>query len=58
MDAVQARGVRVVVVSTQHPDAWNNAHYKAADELLDAADEYVPIEHIRKFIEREDRRSR
>jgi len=55
VEAVQSRGVRVVVISTQHSDAWKNAHYRASDELLDAADEVILIENIRRFIEREER---
>jgi uncharacterized LabA/DUF88 family protein len=51
--AVAARGVRVVVVSTQHEEAYRRAHYRASDELLDAADEFISIESIRRFIERE-----
>jgi uncharacterized LabA/DUF88 family protein len=50
--AVGSRGVRVVVVSTQHPDAFNKANYRASDDLLDASDEFVAIESIRKFIQR------
>jgi uncharacterized LabA/DUF88 family protein len=51
--AVGSRGVRVVVVSTQHPDAFTSANYRASDDLLDAADEFVSIESIRRFIRRE-----
>lgn len=58
VNAVAARGVRVVIVSTQHEDAWRNAHYRASDELLDAADEFIPIESIRHHIEREERPAR
>lgn len=50
--AVAAKGVRVVVVSTQHPDAMGTAHYRASDELLDAADEFIPIESISRLIQR------
>ena len=57
VEAIQSRGVRVVVVSTQHPEAWSKAHFRASDELLDAADEVILVEHLRKFIEREDRPS-
>jgi uncharacterized LabA/DUF88 family protein len=50
--AVGARGVRVVVVSTQDEGAYKRAYYRASDDLLDAADEFISIESIRKFIER------
>lgn len=55
VDAVAKRGVRVAVVSTQAEEAFRNARYRASDELLDAADEFIPIEAIRKYIEREAR---
>lgn len=55
VDAVAKRGVRVAVLSTQAEDAFRNARYRASDDLLDAADEFIPIEGIRKFIEREHR---
>lgn len=55
VDAVAKRGVRVAVVSTQADEAFRNARYRASDDLLDAADEFIPIESIRKFIEREQR---
>lgn len=55
VDAVAERGVRVAVVSTQAEEAFRNARYRASDDLLDAADEFIPIESIRKFIEREPR---
>ena len=55
VDAVAARGVRVVVVSTQSEEAFRNAHYRASDDLLDAADEFVSLESIREHIERLDR---
>jgi len=55
VDAVAKRGVRVAVVSTQAEEAFRNARYRASDELLDAADEFIPIEAIRRFIEREAR---
>lgn len=55
VEAVQSRGVRVVVVTTQAAEAWQKAHYKAADELLDAADEIILVENLRGFIEREVR---
>lgn len=52
LHAVGQRGVRLAVVSTQHPDAFKRAHYRASDDLLDAADEFVSVESIRKFVER------
>ena len=55
VDAVAKRGVRVAVVSTQAEEAFRNARYRASDDLLDAADEFIPIESIRKHIEREHR---
>ncbi|HEX7241563.1 MAG TPA: NYN domain-containing protein [Longimicrobiaceae bacterium] len=55
VDAVAKRGVRVAVVSTQSEEAFRNARYRASDDLLDAADEFIPIESIRKSIEREHR---
>lgn len=51
--AVAARGVRVAVVTTQSEEAYRNAHYRASDDLLDAADEFISIESIRTEIERE-----
>jgi uncharacterized LabA/DUF88 family protein len=51
--AVAARGVRVAVVSTQHEEAYRNGHYRASDDLLDAADEFISIESIRPEIERD-----
>jgi uncharacterized LabA/DUF88 family protein len=53
VNAIAARGVRVVVVSTQHEEAFRNAHYRASDDLLDAADEFISIESIREAIERD-----
>ena len=53
VEAVQARGVRVVVVSTQSPDAYQNANYRASDQLLDVADEFVAVESIRQHVERD-----
>lgn len=55
IDAVAKRGVRIAVVSTQAEEAFRNARYRASDDLLDAADEFIPIEGIRKHIEREPR---
>ncbi len=54
--AVGEKGVRVAVVSTQHPDAYKKANYRASDDLLDAADEFIPIENIKDFIKREDKK--
>lgn len=53
VDAVAKRGVRVAVVSTQSEEAFRNARYRASDDLLDAADEFISIESIRRFIERD-----
>ncbi|HAF66297.1 MAG: NYN domain-containing protein [Bacillota bacterium] len=44
--AVAKRGVRIQVVSTQHPDAYANCNFKAADELVDAADEFIELHDI------------
>ncbi|MCD6310374.1 MAG: NYN domain-containing protein [Candidatus Eremiobacteraeota bacterium] len=52
VNAVAERGVRVVVISTQHEDAFRNAHYRASDQLLDAADEFISIESIMSHIGR------
>ena len=41
--AVAQRGVRIQVLSTQHPDAYARCNFKAADELVDAADEFVEL---------------
>ncbi len=41
--AVAQRGVRINVLSTQHPDAYARCNFKAADELVDAADEFLEI---------------
>jgi hypothetical protein len=43
----------VAVVSTQHEEAYRNGHYRASDDLLDAADEFISIESIRSEIERD-----
>lgn len=51
--AVAARGVRVAVVSTQSDEAFRRAHYRASDDLLDAADEFISIESLHRHIERE-----
>ncbi|MBV9773730.1 MAG: NYN domain-containing protein [Gemmatimonadetes bacterium] len=53
VDAVAKRGVRVAVVSTQSEEAFRNARYRASDDLLDAADEFISIESIRRYIERD-----
>jgi len=44
--AVAQRGVRIQVLSTQHPDAYQRCNFKAADELVDAADEFVEISEL------------
>jgi len=41
--AVAQRGVRIQVLSTQHPDAYAQCNFKAADELVDAADEFIEL---------------
>jgi uncharacterized LabA/DUF88 family protein len=41
--AVAQRGVRIAVLSTQHPDAYARCNFKAADELVDAADEFIEL---------------
>lgn len=53
VNAVAARAVRVVVLSTQAEEAFQNAHYRASDDLLDAADEFLSIESVRPHIERD-----
>ena len=50
--AVAQRGVRIQVVSTQHPDAYQRCNYKAADELVDAADEFVELSELLDEIKR------
>ncbi|MEM7735360.1 MAG: NYN domain-containing protein [Deinococcota bacterium] len=54
IDAVSSKGVRVAVVTTQNRRAQTNG-YRGSDLLIDAADEYIPIEKIRVRIERNDR---
>lgn len=54
IDAVSSKGVRVAVVTTQNRRAQTNG-YRGSDLLIDAADEYIPIEKIRLRIERNDR---
>ncbi len=44
--AVAKRGVRIQVLSTQHPDAYVKCNFKAADELVDAADEFIELYDI------------
>lgn len=51
--AVGDRGVRVVVVSTQSHEVYVKGEYRASDELIDAADEYIDIYDIRSTIELE-----
>lgn len=41
--AVAQRGVRIQVLSTQHPDAYARCNFKAADELVDAVDEFIEL---------------
>ncbi len=51
VDTVGKRGVRVVVVSTQAPGAYAKSGYRASDELVDAADEFIDIYDIKEHIE-------
>ncbi len=44
--AVAQRGVRIQVLSTQHPDAYARCNFKAADELVDSADEFVELNEL------------
>ncbi|HHY16718.1 MAG TPA: NYN domain-containing protein [Firmicutes bacterium] len=41
--AVAQRGIRIQVLSTQHSEAYANCNFKAADELVDAADEFIEL---------------
>jgi uncharacterized LabA/DUF88 family protein len=50
--AVAQRGVRIQVVSTQHPDAYSRCNYKAADELVDSADEFIELSDLLNEIKR------
>ncbi len=50
--AVAQRGVRIQVLSTQHPDAYARCNFKAADELVDAADEFLEIYDLLNEIKR------
>ncbi|HHY35369.1 MAG TPA: NYN domain-containing protein [Firmicutes bacterium] len=50
--AVAARGVRIQVLSTQHPEAYIRCNYKAADELVDSADEFIELCDILPYITR------
>jgi uncharacterized LabA/DUF88 family protein len=50
--AVAQRGVRIKVLSTQHPDAYARCNFKAADELVDAADEFIEIYDLLNDIKR------
>lgn len=51
VNEVAAKGVRVTVLATQSPDAAKRG-YRASDELIDAADEFIDIVTIRREIER------
>ncbi|MBP8620075.1 MAG: NYN domain-containing protein [Firmicutes bacterium] len=51
--AVAQRGVRIQVLSTQHPEAYTRCNYKAADELVDAADEFIELYDILDDITRD-----
>lgn len=48
---VASKGVRITVISTQSEIAARNG-YRASDELVDAADEFIELEDIRSKIER------
>lgn len=50
--AVAQRGVRIQVLSTQHPDAYARCNFKAADELVDAADEFIELSDLLSEIKR------
>ncbi len=50
--AVAQRGVRIQVLSTQHPDAYARCNFKAADELVDSADEFVELNELLPNISR------
>lgn len=50
--AVAQRGVRIQVLSTQHPDAYQRCNFKAADELVDAADEFLELYDLLPYIAR------
>lgn len=52
--AVGQKGVRVVVVSTQSREAHLNANYRASDDLLDAADEFIDVANIKNDIIRKN----
>jgi len=51
--AVAQRGVRIQVLSTQHQEAYVRCNYKAADELVDAADEFIELYDILDEITRD-----
>jgi uncharacterized LabA/DUF88 family protein len=51
--AVAKRGVRIQVLSTQHPDAYANCNFKAAGELVDVADEFIEFYDILPKITRD-----
>lgn len=50
--AVAARGVRVTVLSTQSGRAYERCGYRASDELLDAADDFIEVADILEKIRR------
>lgn len=52
LKAVAQRGVRIQVLSTQHPDAYARCNFKAADELVDAADEFIELYDLLPHISR------
>ena len=47
------RGVRIHVLSTQHSEAYAKCNFKAADELVDAADEFIELYDILPKITRD-----
>ncbi len=51
--AIARRGVRIQVLSTQHPDAYAKCNFKAADELVDAADEFIELYDVLPKITRD-----
>ena len=52
VERVAAKGVRVHVVSTQQQEAYTRAQYRAADDLVDVADEFTELADILPLIAR------
>jgi uncharacterized LabA/DUF88 family protein len=48
---LQGRGVRVIVMTTLSKEAQNRG-YKASEELIDTADEFIELEELRNKISR------